>query len=171
MSKRAASSEQLPPGKGFPDRLLTVDPGWDTGWALWHGDAHPVTGAIREQRGRKVLGTADRLEAMVREFNALLGLTKPEVMGIEVLERHGGTAGSAAMDAGDLFVVGYLIGGYTYAAQRLDIDVVFRKRSEWGGQLSKSMVAGRVLTATGNTYPNDHITDAVGIGLAMGGIL
>ena len=171
MNRRETLSAPLPGAKVFPDRLLSVDPGWDTGWALWHGDGHPVTGTIREQRGKKVLALPERVGAMVREFNALIGLTKPEVMVIEVLERHGGAAGNAAMDSGDLFMVAYLIGGYIYAAQRYDVNVIFRKRSEWGGQLSKEMVADRVFGATGSRYPNDHITDSVGIGLSVGGIL
>lgn len=109
---------------------------------------------------------------MFREFAALLQLTKPQRVILEGVERHAGsTAGMAALDSGDLWTLAYLVGGYAATALAVGCTVTIVTASQWKGQLNKAAVAARVRMANGVEYPNDHVTDAVGIGLATANLL
>jgi hypothetical protein len=77
----------------------------------------------------------------------------------------------AALDSGDLWSLAYLVGGYTATALSAGCVVTIVTASEWKGQLNKKAVAERVELCNGVKYPNDHVTDAVGIGLAVVNLL
>lgn len=165
MSKSKPSSKV-----SYPASTLTVDTGWNTGWAFWRGTNRPVTGIIRITGEARVARDCERLGIMYAEFSALVKLMRPKKIYLEAVEKYQTMAGQAAADSGDLFKLAYLIGGYIRVGQLGGAGVTLLTAPEWKGNMSKEITGRRVELATGLKYPN-HICDAVGMGLHLAGCL
>lgn len=149
--------------------FLTVDPGEHTGWAYWSGTNKPLTGQIRPAKTREL---EPGLIHHWGEFKALLASCRPctvIIEGVEIWE--GSLVSMTSAKRGNLFKLAYLVGGYTQIANSKNIEVEIIPARRWKGQLTKDAVRSRVKRFNGQLYRTDHITDAVGIGVAIMGKL
>lgn len=151
---------------------LTVDPGFNTGWCYW------VTGSIYHTGQITLPKIPKRTEKQKVNFmwDGFLDLLRLcgnlDTVVIEGVANYHSNASKAANAAGDLFTLSYLIGGYMGACHGCGIeDVRLVTAPQWKGQLTKAMTAQRVRLALKETFPSDHITDAVAIGLSLQGRL
>lgn len=164
-------------------RVLTIDPGLHgTGWALWpciSSNPNQFTppscwGVLQANAANwqdKSLILCSTLAELLKKLNVYqLVIEMPEVW----------TTGKshAAATSGDLHKLTYLIGGFSLLAE-LNENTATRYRpvmispQQWKGQMSKEAVIRRIqkrcpgiLDAIGN-----HEADAVGMGLALQGVL
>lgn len=164
MSKSKQSSELL-----LTD-ALTIDPGYNTGWAFWKDGHTRASGIIRLQRNVRLGDAVVKLLFMFAEFSALCKLTKAKTVIIESVARYQSIEADASLDRGDIFMLCYLVGGYVQIGSSSGAVVKLISAPEWKGQLSKQAVIERIVRRTGRTY-NNHIADAVGIGLSVMGLL
>lgn len=152
--------------------ILTIDPGFHTGYAYWTGNNDPITGCFNLSRGKKVVTIEDQLNDMWLKFSALIKTLEPVGCIIESVEHWGGSLKSrTASSKGDLSKLSYLIGGYSYICSKKGISFKLVPAKTWKGQLPNSALVGRVKMINGKEYPNDHILCAVGIGFAEEGLL
>ena len=156
------------------ENLLCIDPGDHTGWAWFtDGKATPFkTGQINLSRSKDLVSMEDQLFSMWIKFDDLLEELQPSHVIIEGVEYWAGSAKSqAAANRQNLFKLAYLAGGYGWIVKTYAREFGFLTARQWKGQLSKEAVAYKVRELTGKTYPSDHVTDAVGIGLAFAGLI
>lgn len=162
------------------DKVLTIDPGWNTGLALWSGSLTPATWVIKEPAKLKVNKIEiDRLEYMYTKFEAALKGINIKLVIIEGVEMWSGSTRSlTSAKRGDLFALAYMVGGYLSICKNLDIKTKLvyprgdrsKGREMWKGQLNAGMVEKRIRRLNGATYP-EHIREAVGIGFSQMGLL
>lgn len=140
-------------------QTLTVDPGMNTGWALW-GDSNLLKYG---QFMQKHLALEEDLKNLFNNFKNLIQETKPHRV---YLEYPGVWQNSyvsmAAVNSGDLLKLAAIVGGY---ASLSNCSVHFISPNTWKGQLSKDAVKFRVNRSTGISEKSSHINDAIGIGL------
>lgn len=154
------------------NKVMTVDPGMNTGIAYWTGDLKPITEYIRFTKKNHVIPEPMQLQELWNEFDVFLEVYKPEKVYIEAVNYWSGSLKSkVSASRGNLSKLAYLVGGYMELAQSKKITVELIPVTKWKGQLTKEATKLRVKLANGETYRNDHITDAVGIGLSIMGIL
>ena len=152
--------------------ILTVDPGFHTGYAYWKGDKYPVTGSLNLSKGKKVVEPEMKFEDMWGKFEALIKSYNPEICFIESVEHWGGSLKSrVASVRGDLATLSYLVGGYGNICKQHGVVWCLVSAKQWKGQLPNSALVERVKLINGQEYPNEHILCAVGIGLAKMGLL
>ena len=158
--------------------VATVDPGLGgTGAALWQtlalATARPTpptnTFAVSARRG----DWHDRMRKIVDVLMARL-LTSGWRTNILVLEMprlwtSSAKSQGAAAD-GTLFKLSALTGAIIYVARQYNIPVAEVYPDEWKGQLDDRLVHKRIAEKLGLRYPT-HVHDAVGIGLAIQGVL
>lgn len=151
-------------------RVLTIDPGWTSGWAFFRGDLNPYFGDFRLDHTIKEKEL--RLDDMVRKYAELIDRLRPKLVYIEETDfRPGSLKSDVSHRMGHIHTLSYLIGG-------LFTLTVFYKRMEcrllpaisWKGNMNDNAVRARVYSITGRNYPNPHITDAVGMGLSRMGV-
>ena len=148
---------------------MTIDPGWNTGIAVWDGDILDEVTTIIEPRCNKALDESVRLQWMWDEFHFISKRIKPDECVMEDAETWAGSARSAAAATrGNTFTLAKLIGGYGLMCGVKWSVISVR---EWKGQLTKTATAARVEMALGRKFKTDHETDAVGIGLHLWGTL
>jgi len=160
------------------NKVLTVDPGWNTGLAYWVGNDYPLIDIIKEPpRRKKIKLEVPRIRYMMNKFEAYIKARPIEEMIIEGVEMWTGSVRSMTSAArGDLFGLAYLVGGYMNICFKNDIDVKLvyprggKDRAIWKGQMNAEMVAARIHRINKNIYP-EHIREAVGIGFAAMGVL
>lgn len=160
------------------DQVLTVDTGDNTGWAYWtkRQIAPEVTGQITLPRRRgETITEQTQLQYMWTQFEHGIPLQiigKPKIVLLESLEHWSQDEASlAAIRSGKLFKLAYLIGGYASISQRWGAELHFVKAREWKGQMTKIATELRVQKAINMKFKSSHITDAVGMGLSLMGIL
>jgi len=152
------------------ENFLTVDPGvGGTGLALW--GAYPRKGPrvtlciTPETKGSWEL----RAQQVVLQYGEFLKKYHPDSTYIEepsVWMTPKGLASAGRGDVGKLIeIVGMLsVMTYIYCEQwPIKVPVV-----KWKGQLPKNIVDRRIKRILGKTY-NEHVSDAVGMGLFLQG--
>lgn len=149
-------------------KVITIDPGNNTGYAVWEPNKRkPVTGIIRS--------TEKEVEAflyiMLGQMEEVVEIHKPFRAVIEGVQVWGDLKSITSARRGNLMKLSYLVGGYftLFGLQGIGCKIV--NPQHWKGQMNKDAVALRVEREIGETYKTDHVTDAVGIGLAERGIL
>ena len=145
--------------------ILTVDPGVNTGWAIFNNDPEDVKpvafGVLRITSIREV---ALRMK-LAYEFRRHTCRYAIDTMIIEGVRSWGSSStSSAATASGDLFYLAHLIGNIECAFFSRVKDIRLPSVGEWKGQLPKEVVRKRVERITGISPP-EHACDAVGIGL------
>lgn len=160
---------------GTWDRVLLVDPGiGGTGWAYWLEITRPGEASLPFLSGSKTPKKTgfDAVENLWAWFDGVVDVLRPKIVVIEYPElwsSSGLSQGSAAK--GDLFKLTYLIGGFgRIVAERTRKAPVLVSPTKWKGQLPKRVVNARIKLSLGKKYGN-HESDAVGIGLAIQGVL
>ena len=166
------------------DKTITIDPGWNTGIAVWNGTLDPSCCLIKEPaKNSKIKIETVRLNYMFEKFNSVITdflkhteLQLAYIEGVELWSMNPRSVASAAR--GDTFTLAYLIGGYIRILQEKEIcvRVVYPRgdkkkgRKMWKGQMSAKMVHSRIFRINGISYP-EHIREAVGIGFSVIGEL
>ena len=74
-----------------------------------------------------------------------------------------------AIRKGTLFELSYLVGRYEEICYQHDIKCKIINAPEWKGQMDKDITAAKIKMINGETYPSEHITDAVGMGFGIVG--
>ena len=122
---------------------------------------------------RKITGEAKRHFWLMYNFDKLGRQFDPEGVVIESMEHWAGSETSdASTNSGALFKVDRLSGGYGGVCAVRGTPYNFVTAKEWKGQLTKEATRLRVLRAIpGTVLKDEHSTDAIGIGLALGGEL
>lgn len=157
------------------DREMFVDTGRHTGFAVFENDQkagvdfNPATGGFTSRD----TDLYAYLDTMARILLDALSTYKPDRVWLESAEFWGeeSEVSEQAVKQWDLFKLQTMVGVY-YAVMRsckIECRLIFAR--EWKGQLTKDATKKRVFRATGKYYPNDHITDAVGMGLSIYGQL
>jgi hypothetical protein len=72
---------------------------------------------------------------------------------------------------GHTFFTAYIVGAILHVLRTHSIIASTITTQEWKGNYTKERIADRVFELTGQRYSSDHLSDAVGIGLAFGGLL
>jgi len=168
-------------------RTITVDPGWNTAIAFWHGEWMPmmhVIGLPRSMRGKdvdwgvQVYHMASQFQNVMSCINEVMfpdSLTRVIIEGVEMWE--GNLTSMTATRRGDTFRLASLAGAYAGVATMLgvkEIDIWPARR--WKGQLTKAATEARVKRVW-NRYliehksMSDHEYDAIGLGFAAMGEL
>lgn len=151
---------------------VTVDVGMNTGIAYWRGDSFPATHTIK-YRGVVKKNLRAYLEFMANQFDTFVKtifttrgkrLNFIQIEGVEVWGNSNKSITSATR--GDLITVAYLVGAFTYIAEKFAWEVTIKTAPQWKGQLSKEGTVARVKRINGLTYENEHVTDAVAMGFA-----
>jgi len=138
--------------------------------ALWSG-VLPVP-KIESFCAQSGIGEMNQLSILCSKFHAVMTKYYPKECYIESDEFWKGNLRSeTSAGRGNLSLLAHIIGSYYGICFTLNIDCHFIKAREWKGQMSKEIVARRVQMAIGQMYSSSHITEAVGIGLALKGIL
>jgi hypothetical protein len=154
-------------------KILTVDPGMNTGWAFWqYGKLPNSTGVFRQAREhKKVLPIADQLYSMWEQFRSLLSVTEPEIVIIENANFWAHSAAShAAMFSGDLRKLLFIIGGYCLLCGQAGARWELVEPQRWKGQLDDKALKARIKRRIGREY-KQHEQEAVGLGLWRAGTL
>lgn len=173
--------------------LVTCDPGVQgTGLAFWWDPWTPGAPMFPDFaeciRGRRNLKGRDRMEDVIYRA-ALWFANLPDAPALFVVELPGLWEGNAVSHAaaakGDTFGLAYLAGRLAGEASRRSTlgglpHLWTVSPQEWKGQLPKAVVNLRIdrawarVNSTGSKVAEDfgdHVSDAVGMGLAVGGWL
>jgi len=151
----------------LPYNELFIDSGINTGWAFFDkSKKYPVTGLITINRQyRKTI--ENYIKFMGSSFRTLLRNFEPIRVTIEHPEFWNNSQKSkVAVESGSL--LHNAANAYSYAAICYDNGVNFTLKypREWKGQLDKEATEYRVKLILGKTFNNEHINDAVAMGLS-----
>jgi hypothetical protein len=155
----------------FTQKFICIDPGLNghTGYAIFNrGNNTPLnTGTVNQLR----LKTNWNYEVLHIGNNlAQIGASCQEAF-IEMPEFWSGSALSYASTAqGDLFKLAYLVGALAQALHNINVVTTLLHPREWKGNMKKEMIDRRIKFIINREYPN-HISDAVGIGLFVQGLI
>ena len=149
--------------------FLTVDPGFNTGAALWALNSGPRGYAPMTQFFTvPKMAPVDKVRYAWDRFETILEALHPDRVYIESTELWQDNLTSLTSgSSGDLLTLTILIGGYAHACFRRSLPFVLIPAQGWKGQMNKKVVQRRVFREIGTEYPNDHLSDAVGIGLSL----
>jgi hypothetical protein len=156
------------------DQVLTVDPGYNTGWAYWKEGSVIQTGLIRAPVRADCKTIVERLDLIWSTFalDCFEPPLAPRRAIIESVELWGGSAKSQmSAQRGDLMSLSYCVGGLMEICLREHIKVSLVPALKWKGQLPNSALKLRIKRAIDMEFPSEHIDCAVGIGLAEMGML
>lgn len=143
-------------------KTLSVDPGFNTGWAFWNGTSSPITGCMTSKMNNPISVIGD----LSQQFCQLVGSTKPVKIILEDqwFSEHSITS-LVSSKTGAQKKLDWLTGAYISNSYRLNIPVEMVLPMMWKGNLNDEAVKKRVERILGIYYRNSHIADAVGIGL------
>lgn len=154
---------------------MTVDTGWNTGWAYWiRGNLHPRTGIFIAPKDDDPI---EKIWYLSREFNKVIFELEPRLVYLEGTQFWEGSIKSEmAWKTEDLIYLSYLIGAYISVCKSSRVDVSIITAIQWKGQMTDEQVKLRVARRNamdysvlyGSRWP--HVTDAVGMGLSIMGI-
>lgn len=148
--------------------MLTIDPGMNTGLALWNGEdllsVHQIT--------VKHTHNVEDFCVLAKEFEHFLW-DECTCLHKVVIEYPGLWAGSAvsmaAASSGDLVKLATMVGILLGVLRTVDHvgtpEILLPSPQGWKGQLPKEGVEMRVRRALGRSWSTTHMNDAVGIGL------
>lgn len=147
----------------FLNDALTVDPGYDTGWAYWIGLSTPTVGAFSAP---KVPNTIVKIGTLIKQFSDVLVAKSPERVFIEDQWFSEYSMNSlTSVKSGAYKKLTWVVGGYIAVCYQLGIVPELISPIRWKGNMDDSAVRARVKLVTGDDYKNSHICDAVGMGL------
>ena len=156
---------------------ISMDPGDNTGLALWDKDKLVKTYTWKLIGKEKNLSEAERQGLMNERFRDVLrSLPKPSQFIIEGVNLWGQSAKSqAAALRGDTFRLAYLVGSYieTYRRHNKRGKVEIITVQSWKGNLPTDILINETITFCKDSklIPNEHVACAVGIGMAQIGKL
>ena len=143
---------------------LSVDPGFNTGLAMWHGTATPITSLITATKSS--VNPIIRINYLAEEFGKILNKFLPNRVIIEDQWFNEFSLNSlTSAKSGALKKLTWLTGAYIAVCGRFDITPEIISPISWKGNLNDEVVKMRVQLITGVFYKSSHIADAVGIGL------
>jgi len=147
-------------------KMLTVDPGLNTGWASWYKDELLDSGIIKKPSLAIEEYAGHRLTYYWSQFDTLLYKICPKICIIESVTIYAGSAKSmASATKGNLTFLSILIGGYVRDCARRGLDFKLIEAREWKGTMSKAITEKRIKKVNPNlTITNNHVLDAIGIG-------
>lgn len=159
-------------------QILFVDPGLvGTGWAYYPElSSDPMKPSAPHKHGSDPGATYKdwtiRASSLCMWWRGIVRALQPATV---IFEWPGLWASSAKSQAsaskGDLFKLAYLIGGMADGLHVDGIKSILVSPQEWKGQLDSDVVALRIERQWGITTPNDHESDAIGMGMAAQGAL
>lgn len=156
-------------------RVITIDPGVrEAGLAVWkelrpHVAHIPLRAEVLKTKPTLDWGCA--MFDLVEQVEHRLAKHRPNWVVMEWQEVWTTSAASmASASTGNLLKLTLATGMLVRLADARGAAIVLAKPGEWKGQLSKAAVIKRITRATGKTY-RSHAADAVGIGLAVSGVL
>jgi len=153
--------------KKFPNDILSVDPGFNTGWAFWKGDSYPITGVITPD---KKSSSIEKIGYIGNCFEYLLIKWKPSLVIIEDQWFNQYSLKSlTSVSSGAFKKLTWMAGALIYLCISKNISVETILPIKWKGNMNDSMVKKRVELIIHTCYSNSHIADAVGIGLHYAG--
>jgi hypothetical protein len=149
--------------------MVTIDPGFNTAiadWSTLQDVAPPDVSFFTVPDTITVM--EDKLAWAWVRFEEIMYRIMPAIAYIEdtALWQENLTS-LVSGSSGDLFTLTKLIGGYCHVCMNLRIKFKLITVESWKGQTSKDVVERRIIREKGWMFKNDHITDAVGIGLSM----
>lgn len=153
-------------------RPLTVDIGKTTAWAMWQHKApiKPITGYFCQPSGAR-LTKEEFLLAMGARFSPVVSYAMGLLCDGVVIEGVEFWPDSARSDVSarrqDLIALAYLAGVYYQIVVHTGLPCMFLTARQWKGQLTKIACQHKITRIIGCGFPNEHIYDAVGIGLSM----
>lgn len=152
---------------------MTVDPGVNTGIAVWKSRESPVCGW--ELICSAVIRTYEKdtdiqLRQIFDLFLDQINLHKPSHVTLEGIQDFGTMKSQVAFRRGNLSKVSYIVGGLFALCTTQGITCNIVLPSQWKGQMNDKVLARRVERLMGQTY-RDHELQAVGIGLHKQGVL
>lgn len=161
--------------------FVTLDPGQRTGVAVWDADTfnervRPVSvSMLTVGPGRREWPWAERCKALGDKFAGLFKWQTVVRVYCELPAFFEGATGHAAAAKGDVVKLAYLVGVYAGICHARGVVFSPVPVIEWKGQLSKEIVARRIVKKIGRTAQDGQefhadIWDAVGIGLYVKGL-
>jgi len=156
--------------------VATVDSGYNTAMAVWRGamidldmihmpkiEYFTVSDAIKQKEDKLMTAWAKFEHALLQHPDIGMVFIEDTALWQESLTSL--TSGST----GDLLTLSQVIGGYAMICFSHGIRFKLIPAQQWKGQLNKGAVARRIIREMGEAwqFKNDHITDAVGMGLSM----
>lgn len=167
----------------FPGVTLTVDTGMNTGWALWRYSPSINSRVFFDTWGTikaKGKDTEERLGSLFYQFKNILCSYLPHYVYLEGQEMWSGNVTSvASAGSGSLFKLSYITGMYFGEVCEAGARPIIVNPTQWKGQLTKNATDLRIQRAFIN-FPkvreqlekeSEHARDAIGIGLALTGVL
>ena len=155
------------------ESFIAIDPGLNgtTGYAIFHPSLYkkPVSDGIITKARKASESWIVECQRIAYDIKLM---AKPcDEAFIEMPEFWAGNAKSYTATAqGDLFKLAFLVGSITQELSSVLVDVTLLAPRQWKGQLKKEMVDRRIAYILHRKYPN-HVSDAVGIGLYVLGLL
>jgi hypothetical protein len=154
--------------------ILTVDPGIHTGIAYFQFATTqcPVIYEINAGKGK----IEDRIRNLSEQFQEVIILVNKSRTVVECYIEsvewwEGDLISRTSSSRGNLSFLAYIVGVYSAVCFQNNIKVHLLPARAWKGQMSKEVTAERVRRVNGMTYKSSHLTDAVGIGLSLQGVL
>ena len=176
--------------KRFLNECITVDPGLNTGVALWSGDSHPRVTQLsvpkehaRASRVVRALALGDEMRKFVEKYQRRIKYAVIEDVslwwGRDVFTRHhklgkcylipvksDWTTSIVAARKGHTFFVAHIIGIYIQVLFEFGILTKTVPVHQWKGNRSKKKVEELIYKVNGIKYASDHLSDAVGLGFS-----
>ena len=157
---------------------ITIDVGKNgTALSFWFGTIHPRTVCFQchKKYSKTIESTLNYMDFTFREIledtkkyfttkKINFSSNKAILEGVHFRED---SKGLQSARRGDVFNLAYLVGIYFNILNSLNIDTKIILASQWKGTLDKNATRTRVHAINGRYYLNDHITDAVGMGLSQ----
>jgi len=152
--------------------LVTIDPGVNTGIALWVEKKLFAVYSVRTKKDsipERVIDLTSKLDSIVLPFI----IDKVIIESVAFYATNNKSMVSA--QRGDLFFLSYIIGAYIKTLSKYTDNITLIPANRWKGQLTKEATLLRVKNSVDNFHvyniKNNHEIDAVGIGLSHFGAL
>jgi hypothetical protein len=157
------------------NNFITMDTGFNTAMAYWSYNqiAEFIMPNIRFFSVPTALPKEEKLNWAWKNFDTTLQYFKNKFGTIScvyiedaVLWQENLTSLTSG-SKGDLLTLSKLIGGYCNACRKVGIHYNLIPAQQWKGQMKKAATASRVYRELMFTSSNEHIIDAVGMGLSF----
>jgi len=153
----------------YLNKTLTIDPGDHTGWSYWKKDLYPIYGQYNLDRKYKTL--EEQLKYLADEFSNLLerfpNTSYVYIEGVEFWE--GSQISMVAAKRQNLSKLSYLVGMYFDKAITSGMEARIIPARVWKGQMTNEILENKIRRINGQSYPSEHILNAVGIGISRMG--
>lgn len=150
----------------LPKNEMFVDPGRTTAYAYFYIEDSKQTYLYNFFGMVNLDYLTEGLKHMQDLFLIALGMFEPEKVTIESVDYRDGLKNITAAKRGDLVKLSILIGVYVGCCLEKKIPYKLILAREWKGQLTKAATKARVKRITGLELTNEHIIDALGMGLS-----